>query len=134
MDALLNHQPLKDGRASLSPETLQEQGMAIVAQPSVPSHSLELELLLLCARLTVDPRTEANIKALLQQRVDWDSLISIAQQHRILPLVCRTLGRIAPNDVPELAMRRLRGAFHQNAKRNLFLTAELFQVMDLLRA
>jgi hypothetical protein len=31
-------------------------------------------------------------------------------------------------------MRRLRVAFHQNAKRNLFLTAELFQVMDFFRA
>ena len=92
------------------------------------------ELLLLCARLTVDPQAEAQIKARLQQTVDWNFLITAAQQHRMLPLVYRTLGRIAPNDVPELAMRRLRSAFHQNARRNLFLTAELLQVMDIFRA
>jgi Uncharacterised nucleotidyltransferase len=84
--------------------------------------------------MTVDPQTEAQIKALLQQEVDWNFLIVTAHQHRVLPLVYRTLGRIAPNDVPELAMRRLRSAFHQNAKRNLFLTAELLQVMDIFRA
>ena len=121
-------------RASITPETLPEQHVPIVTPPGGQSHSLDLELLLLCARLTVDPQAEARIRALLQQAVDWNFLITTAQQHRMLPLVYRTLARIAPNAVPELPMRRLRSAIHQNARRNLFLTAELLQVIDIFRA
>jgi len=109
---------------------------AVVAQSDQPGagHQVEYELLRLCARSTVDAPAEGRIAALLRGEVDWNYLIVTAHQHRVLPLVYRTLGRLAPRDVPEPAMRRLSNAFQANARRNLFLTGELLQVLDLLGA
>lgn len=94
--------------------------------------ALEFELMFLCARMMVDATAETRIQALVQQ-VDWNSLILAAHQHRVLPLLCRSLDRVARESVPESVMQQLRSAFHGNARRNLFLTRELLQVMDLFR-
>jgi hypothetical protein len=102
------------------------------AESSVPGHSRERELLYLCARTSIGVHAEARITNLLQQTLDWDFLIPTAHQHRILPLVYRSLIRVASDSLPGTAMVRLRNAFQTNAKRNLFLTAELFRVMDAL--
>jgi hypothetical protein len=111
---------------SLSMSPLQDQR-------SAGRHSRELTLIFLCARLRIDSTAEAQVKTLLGQAVDWDFLITTAHQHRVLPLVYRSLGRVAAGDVPEMAMQRLRNAFRTNAKRNLFLTSELLRVIDSLR-
>ena len=94
----------------------------------------EWELILLCARMTVDPLAQARINALMGQDLDWNFVLGTAHQHRVLPLVWRTLSRTVPDGPPELVMGRLRAAYLANAKRNLFLTSELFQVADVLRA
>jgi len=116
----------------MSPATLRESLSAMNVQ--LPSRSLEFELMCLCARITVDSVAEARIRALVRQEVDWNFLIVTAHQHRVLPLLYRSLERVAPDEVPELAIRRLRSAFHANATRNLFLTGELLQVIDIFRA
>ena len=84
--------------------------------------------------MTVDPPAEARIHALMSQDLDWNYVLGTAHQHRVLPLLWRTLSRTAPDAVPELVTRRLRDAYLANAKRNLYLTNELFQVADVLRA
>lgn len=96
-------------------------------------HPLEITLLLLCARGTRDPFAEARIRALLQRDVDWDYLIITAHQHRVLPLLYRTLIRMSAS-VPEAVVQRLRAAFQANLKRNLALTAELLRILDIFQA
>jgi len=98
------------------------------------SHRTELELLLLCARLTVDPRSEARLKLLLRTDLDWDFFTVAANHHRVLPLVTRTLERVQPDGVPDATRQLLRNALYANARRNLRLTNELLQIIDLLRA
>ena len=95
---------------------------------------VERELLLLCARTSVDSESAAHFTTLLEQELDWDFLIATAGRHRVLPLLYRTLTRTAADTLPKSALSRLRSAFQANAKRNLFLTAELFRVMDTLSA
>jgi hypothetical protein len=107
---------------------------AIRSRQSAPGRVVEFELLRLCARLTVDSAVQSRIAALLSHELDWDFLIAIAHRHRVLPLVYRTLSRIVPHSIPEPAMLRFRGAIQANAKRNLFLTAALCEVIDLFRA
>jgi putative nucleotidyltransferase-like protein len=98
------------------------------------SHRTELELLLLCARLTVDPRSEARLKVLARPDVDWEFFTVAANHHRVLPLVTRTLERVQPDGVPDATRQLLRNALYANARRNLRLTNELLQIIDLLRA
>jgi hypothetical protein len=122
--------------ATLSLSPLEERERSLPARPHSQgtTHHDERELLLLCARTSADSQTEARITELLQQAVDWDFLIPTAHQHRVLPLLHRRLTRGAFDSLPESAVNRLRNAFQANARRNLFLTAELFRVMDTLSA
>jgi hypothetical protein len=111
---------------------LNAPAMAHSSNPAIGSP--ETELLCLCARMTLDPSAAARITALVRHDLDWNFVIVTAHRHRVLPLVYRTLGRIVPDDVPAHAMQRLQSAFHLNATRNLFLTAELLRLIDLLSA
>ena len=88
-------------------------------------------MLLLCARTEIDPRAEAQIRSMLLE-VDWDCLIAIAHQHRVLPLVYRSLTRMNAA-VPERAINRLRATFQANVRRNLFLCSELLRIIELFR-
>ncbi|MGH9254314.1 MAG: nucleotidyltransferase domain-containing protein [Vicinamibacterales bacterium] len=97
------------------------------------NHRVEVELLLRCARMEVDSECQPRIRSLVQQKPDWDILIVTAHQHRVVPLLCRTLERVAPDAVPDATLRRLRSAVHANAKRNLCLTSELLRALGLLR-
>ena len=96
---------------------------------SVDSHTREFELLRFCARTAIDSKTHEKIGLHLETAIDWDFLIETAHLHRVLPLIYRTFADSYTNHVPKRAMERLRKAFYANAKRNLFLTAELFQVL-----
>src|SRR5262245_935149 len=96
---------------------------------SADSHSHEFELLRLCSRTVIDSKTREKIGCHLKTEIDWDFLIESAQKHRVSPLVYRTFADTYTDQVPKRAMERLRNAFYANAKRNLFLTAELFQVL-----
>jgi hypothetical protein len=125
---------MKHGVPIVPPATTQAGESAMRIRQCAPGRVVEFELLRLCARLTVAPRARTRIAGLLSHKVDWNFLITTAHRHGVLPLVYRTLGRIVPDDVPAPAMRRLRNAFHANATRNLFLTAELIRLIDLLSA
>jgi Uncharacterised nucleotidyltransferase len=93
------------------------------------SHSREFELLRLTARTTIDSQTRERIGSLVDTAIDWNFLVQTAHEHRVLPLIYRTFADGFSDRVPKHAMERLRKAFYANAKRNLFLTAELFQVL-----
>jgi hypothetical protein len=84
--------------------------------------------------MMIDSPAKERIRELIRQGVDWNVLLATARQHRVLPLLYRTVVRTIPNDVPEPVERRLRTAFHANAKWSLLLTSELLQLIDLLRA
>jgi hypothetical protein len=109
-------------------------GLPAAAMDHRAARSREVELLLLCARMAADASAQARIKALVRAGLDWDSFMAAAHQQRVLPLVCRSLERLAARDVPAPAMSRLRAAFHAIGRRNLALAGELVQVLDLFRA
>ena len=95
-------------------------------------HSNELTLLLLCARTRTDGLAQERIETLLRRDVDWDVLIAMAFEHRVLPLLYHTIRRTGAA-IPDPAMQRLRSAVQANVKRTLFLAGELTRVMDDFR-
>src|SRR5262245_8557677 len=92
---------------------------------------LEIEVLLQSLRMGVSSNGEARIQDLLRQEIDWDFLIQSAHYHRVIPLLYRTLSRVSPDFVPEDAMARLRKSSQATTQHNLFLCAELLQILDL---
>jgi putative nucleotidyltransferase-like protein len=131
MHSIAGIHPASDSAAVPSAATLNDASPVV---PTAVGHAADLDLLLLSARTVSSTADRARIDALLRVEIDWDFLIGTAHRHRVLPLVYRSLARLPASAVPESALARLRTAFHANARRNLYLTRELFQVMDLLHA
>lgn len=94
----------------------------------------EAELLLLCARTSMDPERAERVRALLAGRVDWEYLLATARRHKTMPLLYRHLSATCPEAVPEAVLDRLRAHFRGNNMRNLFLTGELLRLLDALQA
>lgn len=90
----------------------------------------EGELLLDCARsyMTGEHR---NDLALLD--IDWDYLLRTASKHKMIPLLYHFLyvgyRERAPNDV----LHRLTDLYRINAARNLLMTQELLQLLELFK-
>lgn len=95
----------------------------------------EVELLLCCAQTGINSSTAERIQTLLQGEIDWADLLQVALfQHQVMPLLYNSLNTICPEVVPQPVLAQLRTCFHDNARRNLFLTAELLKLLDLLEA
>ena len=91
----------------------------------------EVELLLCCARTRLDAERAARISALLREEIDWERLLHMAHRHGMLPLLYWHLNATCPQAVPTAALSQLRDHFQANTRRNLFLTGELLQLLNL---
>lgn len=83
----------------------------------------EIELLLCCARKSVDGAHAERVKEILLGSIDWKSLFSLATQNGLLPLLCENLKVSNPMPV------QFREANRQNALRTFFLTGELLRIV-----
>ena len=98
---------------------------------SVQGARTEHELLLACAQVQVDLERAEKIKLLLHEDIEWEYLVRIANQHGIIPLLCRNLFNIFPEAIPGDVKAELSSYCFANAHRNLLLTAELLRVLNL---
>jgi hypothetical protein len=94
----------------------------------------EEQLLLCCARTRVSAEVGDRIRALVRGALDWEAAYSAATDHCVLPLVCRNLLAVCPEDIPEEWRERLKTDSRRVAQRNLYLTAELFRLTTHLHA
>lgn len=94
----------------------------------------ESQLLLHCARARVCAEDTEKIREIARLPLDWAWLLSEARVHRLLPLLAKHLGEVSPEGVPVGVLEELKGLFHLNARRNLFLTKELLGILSLLEA
>jgi hypothetical protein len=91
----------------------------------------EVEILLLCARTRMDPRTTDLVKSLLADRpIDWPYLYEAAIQHLQMPLLHQNLSAIP--ETPKEFISRLGTECVQISAWNLFLTDELTKLLRLL--
>ena len=89
----------------------------------------EAALLFRCSRGRPD---RAAIRALVRRGVDWPSFLALAETHHLRGLCLRRLETICRELVPPEVMESLRPHFRRNVERNLFLTGELFRILELL--
>jgi Uncharacterised nucleotidyltransferase len=87
----------------------------------------ETELLLLCAAPAKTSVQHERISQLLSGDIDWARLQDLADLHRLTPLLYWELKSISPGAIPSLLAER----FEQNMRSNLFLTSQLFRILDL---
>ena len=101
------------------------------SQQTAPDPRAKIELLLCCARTSIDSKTLERLRTLLRQDIDWHGVISTANRHGVLPLLYRSLSRSSPDAVPKAILDQLRESFQSNVQASLLLTAELFKLLDL---
>jgi hypothetical protein len=91
-----------------------------------------LELLLCCAGRQLDTGRSARVGELLEQRVDWDVLLSLADAHGLSPLLYWNLWRNFSQLIPPAVGKTIQDSFQSNARRNLLLVLELVDILRLL--
>lgn len=111
------------------PVTLASPGRARVefARP-------ELELLVCCARTTLEAEQTDRIRELVRRGLDWTYLLPAADRHALLPLLYWNLNATCPLSVPQFWLGFLRERFEEIARRNLYLTWELHRILKLFEA
>jgi uncharacterized protein (TIGR03032 family) len=92
----------------------------------------ELRLLLACSSVQPDQATEAIIRELLVDGVDWTLLAATAVAHRLTALVGHTLTRVASDLVPDDILIALRVSGNRIREKNLALFGELATILDAL--
>ncbi|MFN2493865.1 MAG: nucleotidyltransferase family protein [Pyrinomonadaceae bacterium] len=93
----------------------------------------EHELLLCVARRSLDEPLIARLRALAQQDVSWDYLITLAFDQGLLPLLCTHVGRHCHDIAPSHILDRLKSELFSNRQSNLYLLRELRRVLKLFR-
>jgi len=100
----------------------------------VPYRDPEFELLLCCARREMDSRARERLQSLLQEPVNWPSLMKRAAHHGVMTLLSQNLKSALPGLVPATVLEQFENHALATAGRNLFLTHELLKILDLFKA
>jgi hypothetical protein len=87
---------------------------------------------LLLASLRLDPAGGEAISTLIRQELDWGALLKMAAFHEIVPLLYQGLSPFKADLDPQ-GWQALRGAYLENATRNVFLSKTLLQTLETLR-
>jgi Uncharacterised nucleotidyltransferase len=93
----------------------------------------EMHLLIACARTQISDSIAQRIQALCQVDLDWQVLVQLANQHRLLPLLYNSLSKVCPDRVPPDIFQYLQDSYRQNGFRNLRFTGELLQILNYLK-
>ncbi len=92
----------------------------------------ELQLLLYVARARMDNDTIGNIYQLMDEPINWDTVLSLSIKHRIAPLLYHHLTTsIVPGKLPQSIMPRLKEIYSQNFNRNKQLYDELHEITSV---
>jgi Uncharacterised nucleotidyltransferase len=94
--------------------------------------SPQKELLLLCARIQINPDTAARIRTLAEEGLDWTELLVAAADNGIAPLFCQRVSSWAGDVLPPVWRDQFREEFVANVRRNLLLSAELLRILPAL--
>lgn len=121
---------LKKNQASKPTAQGRPRIMDEMKQPRAP----ELRLLLACARAHLQPEREAAIRELLCADVDWTLFVRKAVAHGLAGLAGHTLGRVAPDLVPDEILAAFQAFIAQTRESNLGLLEELARLVELLAA
>jgi len=91
----------------------------------------ESELLLLCARVTLDDAARDRIKQLCAQEINWNVFLTAAETHALTPLAYWHLKSICKDILPGDKIQALSELFMDSAGRCVRLSAELASLISL---
>jgi hypothetical protein len=92
-----------------------------------------MQLLLACARRELGAEHKNEIRAAIRSGLDWERVLSLSLQHKMLPLLWWHL-RSEAASIPEPAVAHMRRLFAWNAQRMLQLSGELLEIVRLFAA
>jgi hypothetical protein len=93
---------------------------------------IEDALLLCCARTMIEEETASQINNLLRHNINWSYLIRSATYHRVVPLLYQSLQQKFLNSIPTAVIKKLQHHYGSTVRYNLFITAQLLQLIALL--
>ena len=94
----------------------------------------EEQILICAARRSLDASATEQLRLLLQEQLDWDYLLTIANHHCLIPLLYQHVSSVDPSAIPEPDMLRLQRDNEGNTKTSLFMTGELIKILACLEA
>ena len=101
---------------------------------NLPKFSLPIEqsLILECSRNEMSPAQINRVKTILEAELDWDLILNNAYLNGVLPLVSANLLQKFGNLLPDEIREKLALQFQAHARKNLFLTARLLEIVGTL--
>src|SRR5262249_7102463 len=90
----------------------------------------EFQLLLRCARSQPDV---GSVRDLVNQGVNWKTLIELARRHGVRPMLFQSLKSACWDSVSQAAQLELEHFYMTNVTKNLLFTRELLRLLGLIR-
>jgi Uncharacterised nucleotidyltransferase len=91
---------------------------------------LEMDILLLCSRTSLNPEQCDRLQTLIQQPLDWAALLQTADEHSLKPLLYSNLSKYCATFVPVDTLTQLQTHYDQNFQKNLYRTTELLKIVE----
>lgn len=95
---------------------------------------VEQKILLNIAHTNLDSAEISHTKDLFHSEVDWDYLLDLAEEHKLIPLIHENFRLHFNDEVPLDIMEDIALDFRDNMIQNLLMTEELLRILDLLKA
>ncbi|MDD1693492.1 MAG: nucleotidyltransferase family protein [Methanoregula sp.] len=94
-------------------------------------YSDEINLVLTCAKGSVNNNNRETITTLLRKELNWDFIYRQAERHKLIPVLYYNLKASAPEMVPEHILSRMSGIYLLSMKRSIIQISELLKVIQL---
>src|SRR5713101_1768585 len=90
----------------------------------------EFSLLLLCSQSRPDLGAISN---LVSEGLNWQTLLRLAEEHGVRPMLVRALRAACWAAVPQPIKLELESFYRANLQKSLFFTGELFRLLGSFR-
>lgn len=94
---------------------------------------VEDQLILYCSSNNLNPKLKDKISLLCDNDLNWDYIDYFTARHRLKPTLYYNLNSICPEKVSDDILNKLKTFYQNNVHKNLLLTGELVNVMELLK-
>ncbi|MGD0237028.1 MAG: nucleotidyltransferase family protein [Syntrophorhabdales bacterium] len=94
----------------------------------------EEELILACARTTVESETAERIGSLAGSALDWGWMVDVSLRNGVGPLLYKNMRTLAPFAAPPSIMETLQRHYYQNIAHNLALEEQLSTLLRHFQA
>ena len=101
---------------------------------AVSKNANEEELILGCARATMEAQVAERIRSLAGNALDWDWVVDISVRNGVGPLLYKSLKTLAPSAAPLPIMETLQRHYYQNIAHNLAMEDQLSTLLRAFQA